>query len=349
MNKQAKSTLFTIAEHLNLSVSTVSRALNGQSEKYRISKKTTERILKTAAEFNYRPNQLARGLRMKRTHTIGVIIPDITNPFFSEIVRSIENAARKDGVSILISDSNDQTDLERSAVQTFTSRNIDGLIISPIGDESDHIAELNQSSVPIVLIDRSFDSLCLPFIGSDNLNGSKEATRHLISYGHRNIGFLQGLQHSSVNKDRVKGYIEALEEAGIQPNHTLIVGDSFGEESGYISTKLLLNSKKDITAIFAASNPIALGAIKAIHEEHLSIPDDVSIVAFDDQSYCNYFSPPLTSVAQQTRDIGSLAYSFLAESVAGITTDEPKNIKLPTKLIVRNSVKNIAYQLNKST
>ncbi len=338
--------MVSISEYLNISVSTVSRALNGQSDKYRISKKTTERILKAAEELNYKPNQLARGLRMKRTHTVGVIIPDITNPFFSEIVRSVENAARRDSVSILISDSNNQTDLEKTAVQTFAARKIDGLIISTIGKESAHISEADQSSIPIVLIDRYLEGVNLPFVGTDNVNGSKEATEHLISYGHKKIGFIQGLKDSSVNKDRVRGYKNALKEAGIDVDESLIVGDNFREQSGYLSTKLLLNKHRDITAFFAASNPIALGAIKAIQEEHLKIPDDVSIVAFDDQTYCNYFSPPLTSVAQQTVDIGALAYGLLAESVDGAEIDRSKNIKLPTKLIIRNSVRNVGLSIN---
>jgi len=185
MKKNTDSTLVHISEHLNLSISTISRALNGQSKKYRISEKTTKLILETAEKFNYRPNRLARGLRLKRTNTIGVIVPDITNPFFSVIVRSIENAARDNDMTIFISDSNNNSELEKSAVQEFVSRKIEGLIIAPIGHESLHISEVNDMNIPVVLMDRYISDLDVPFVGSDNYLGAKEGVNFLIKNGHR--------------------------------------------------------------------------------------------------------------------------------------------------------------------
>ncbi len=341
MKKQSNATLESISKHLNISVSTVSRALNGKSEKYRISKKTTELILEAAKEFNYEPNQLARGLRLQKTNTIGIIVPDITNPFFSKIVRWIENAARDNGVSILISDSNEKTEFEKSSVQLFANRKIDGIIISPVGEESEHLEKAGSKNIPIVLIDRLFNDLNFPFVGSNNFEGSKEAINYFIMNGHKRIGFIQGICDTSVNQARVNGYIHSLNENNIPLDRSLIVGNSFGEESGYIETKLLLNAKKKITAIFAASDQIALGAIKAIREENLRIPEDISIISFDDQPYSGYLSTPMTTVAQQGKEIGTIAFKLLTDMIrTGILNDNNK-IQLPTKLIIRDSVKNI--------
>lgn len=341
MKKWTNATLKSIADQLNISISTVSRALTGQSEHYRISKKTTQLILETAKKLDYEPNQLARGLRLKKTNTIGIIVPDITNPFFSKIIRWIENSARENGISILISDSNDETELEKISVDIFTRRKIDGLIISPVGEESSHLIKARNKNIPIVLIDRNFNGLDLPFVGSDNYNGTKEAVRYLIANGHRRIGFLQGLTDSSVNQDRVKGYVQALKENGIPFEPDLVVGNSFGEESGYMGSKLLLNTSKNITAIFAASNLIALGAIRAIREEKLKIPEDISIISFDDQTYAEFIATPLTTVAQQSRVIGQIAYKTLGDMIYLKEDKKNTQIQLSTKLIIRDSVKKI--------
>ena len=341
MKNWTNATLKSIANQLNISISTVSRALTGQSEKYRISKKTTQLILDTAKKLDYEPNQLARGLRLKKTNTIGIIVPDITNPFFSQIIRWIENSARENGISILISDSNDETELEKLSVDIFASRKIDGLIISPVGEESSHLIKARNKNIPIVLIDRNFKGLNLPFVGSDNYNGTKEAVEYLIANGHRRIGFLQGLTDSSVNQDRIKGYVQALKENGFAFEPDLVVGNNFGEESGYMGSKLLLNTSKNITAVFAASNLIALGAIRAIREEKLKIPEDISIISFDDQTYAEFIATPLTTVAQQSRVIGQIAYKTLGDMIYLKEDKKDTQIQLSTRLIIRDSVRKI--------
>ena len=343
MRKPTDSTLVSISKHLNLSVSTVSRALSGQSKKYRISDKTTKLILETARKFNYRPNQLARGLILKRTNTVGIIIPDITNPFFANIVRWIERAARDNGVSILISDSNDQTSVEQTSLKEFIGRKIDGLIISPVGQEQSHLREAKEKQIPIVLIDRNFSNLDLPYVGSENFQGTKSAIEYLIKNGHQKIGFIQGLPESSVNMDRVNGYRDALEEHHIPFDPELVVGNDFGVENGYTGTKLLLSKEEKVTAIFAASNLIALGTIKAINESGLHIPRDISLIAYDEQFFCEYLSIPLTTVSQQSKEIGYIAYQLLTDLIKSEDSNNKpyKKIELPTKLILRNSVKDL--------
>ena len=233
MNKNKRVTLKSIADHLNLSVTTVSRVLNGQAAQYRIKKKPAETVQSTAKKLNYIPSHLARSLRLKRTHTIGLVIPDISNPFFSSIAKSVEIEARKVGYSIVLCDSQENTKLEIDSLQLLQSRNIDGLIICPVGVAGDHFEQLYDSSVQIVVIDRYFPQLKCPYVLSDNYNGAVNAVNYLIKNGHIIIGCIQGLQNTSVNNDRIRGYKDAHKENNLPIDNSLIVGDSFGERNGY--------------------------------------------------------------------------------------------------------------------
>jgi LacI family transcriptional regulator len=341
MKKNLLPTLESIAKELNLSVSTVSRVLNGKSEKYRISKKTIELVLEKAKEFHYQPNQLARSLRLNRSHTIGLIIPDISNPFFAMIAKYIERSARENGYSVIVSDSDENTEIEKSSLQFLASRKIDGLIISPVGKEAEHLIKLSNKNIPIVLVDRYFRDLKLPFVGSDNFKGSFEATNYLIQNGHSRIAFIQGIKNTTVNQDRVNGFIEAFKINNIPLDRRLIVGDSFGIENGYTETRLLITLEKRPTALFAASNLISLGVLKALYEENLNVPDDISLISFDDLPYSDYLTTPLTTVAQQSKDIGSIAFKLLMDIMESDKATELSKILLKTKLILRKSVKTI--------
>lgn len=337
--KSSNITLQSIADRLDVSVTTVSRVLNGKAERYRISKETQELINSAAKELNYSPNQLARGLRLKRTNTIGYIIPDISNPFFSSIAKSVEKSARKSGYSILLCDSEEDTKIEENLLQLMIDRKVDGLIISPVGIEVNHLRRIAQRNIPIVLLDRYFPELNLPFVTSDNYKGAFEAVNMLIEHGHRRIACIQGLVNTSPNNDRVRGYIDAHKTHDLSVDKKLIVGDSFGEENGYIETKLLLKQDNLPTALFAVSNLISLGAIRAISEEGLKIPDDISMVSFDDQPYSRFLSTPMTTVSQQNAQIGQIAIKLLIDQIESNRQLEPKGIFLPTKLISRDSVK----------
>lgn len=337
--KSSNVTLKSIAERLDVSVTTVSRVLNGKSDRYRISKETQELINTAAKELSYSPNQLARGLRLKRTNTIGYIIPDISNPFFSSIAKNVEKSARKLGYSILLCDSEEDTKIEENLLQLMIDRKVDGLIISPVGIEVNHLRRIAQKNIPIVLLDRYFPELNLPFVTSDNYKGALEAVNMLIEHGHRRIACIQGLVNTSPNNDRVRGYIDAHKTHDLSVDKKLIVGDSFGEENGYIETKLLLKQDDPPTALFAVSNLISLGAIRAISEEGLKIPDDISMVSFDDQPYSRFLSTPMTTVSQQNSQIGQIAIKLLIDQIESNRQLEPKGIFLPTKLISRDSVK----------
>jgi len=337
--KSQDATIVSVSQKVGVSVSTVSRVLNGKSEQYRISKSTQKLILDAAAELNYSPNLLARGLRLNKTNTIGYIIPDIANPFFSRIADNVEKHARKKGYSVVICNSEEETNAEKILVKTLAERKIDGVIISPVGQEIQHILELKERNIPIILIDRYFPGKEIPFVTSDNYKGAFTAVKYLIENGHTKIACIQGLEDTQPVFERVRGYKDALKEFKLEVDEDLIVGDSFSEENGYIETKLLLKNNKKPTAIFGLSNLISFGAMRALREEGLNIPDDMSLITFDDLPYLDYLSTPMTAVQQQGSEIGNIATKMLIDQIESGRNFEQEGIFLPTKLIIRSSVK----------
>ncbi len=341
MGKRQKVTMKAIADELGLSVSVVSRVLSGQAAQYRISKKSEEAILKAADELDFSPNKLARGLRLSKTATFGLVIPDISNPFFSDIARHVAIEARKLGYSIILCDSEENTAIEKTSLNLLQSWMVDGLVISPVGLTGDHLEELHTGGLPVVVVDRHFPDVDLPYVTSDNFTGAYEGTRHLLEHGHRSIGFVQGIPDSGSNVDRVRGYKAALEEYGVSFKKSLVVGDDFGQKSGYTATKLLLKRKVRPTAVFLASNLIALGAVRAFAEQGVDIPNDVSVVAFDDEPHSPHLATPMTTIAQQTAEMGRIAVELLSKQIEGDEVRAPEGILLPTRLIQRESVSDI--------
>ncbi len=337
-----QTTIKNIAERAGVSISTVSRVLSGKAKKYRISEHTEKDVIRIAKNLNYAPNQLARALRLRRTNTIGLIIPDISNPFFSSIARFIELESRKAGFSVMICDSEEDSEIERDSIKILGMRKVDGMIICPVGKESKYISAIVKQNVPVVTVDRYFPELDLAYVVSDNYHGSIDAVNHFIENGHQKIAFIQGLTDSSVNKDRLRGYKDALRMNGIPLSDTMVVGDSFGEQSGYIGAKFLLNRSERPTAIFAGGNLISFGAMRAIAEENLSIPDDISIIAFDDQAFSGYLSTPMTTIGQKKEEIGKISIKLLLNQMNLESTTEQTGIMVPTELIVRKSVKKLA-------
>lgn len=335
------ATLRTIAQIVGCSDSTVSRVLSGKAAQYRISKKKQEEILKIAREQNFAPNPLARSLRTRETLTIGLVIPDISNSFFASIARNVERESRKLGYSIILTDTEEDTDLEIESIYLLKNRNVDGMIISPVGQSVEHIEKLYNEGLAVVIIDRYFPNSRLPYVASDSYSGAKEAVSYLVKNGHNRIACIQGLNYTSPNSDRVRGYKDALEHAHIPLDNELLVGDSFGEENGYLETKILLKKPKPPTAIFAVSNLISLGVIRAIIEENLQIPQDISIVAFDDHPYMEYLSTPMTTVAQPIMEMGRIAMKMLFNQIQNKFSAPIQNIMLPTKLIARGSVRSL--------
>jgi LacI family transcriptional regulator len=331
-------TLHDIARKSGVSVSTVSRILNKKSTKYRISKQTEKLVEKAAKDLDYRPNQLAQGLRLKKSHTIGLVVPDISNPFFASIVRSMQNHAYRTGYSCLVCDTEESLSLEVEHTGLLRNKGVDGLIVMPVGQSCDHLSSLLKYGVPLVIADRAFENLKVDTVVVDNYAGSYEAVSHLVEHGHARIAIIQGLPDTYTATERLRGYEDALTHRGFPLDDRLIVGKDFRQENGYTQTKLLLKLELPPTAIFSTSDLITLGALQAIYEEGLKIPDDISIIAFDDVEGAEYFRCPITVVAQPKEAMGETAVRLLVDQLLAQNKIEPKRVLLKPRLVIRGSV-----------
>jgi LacI family transcriptional regulator len=334
-------TLHDIARKSGVSVSTVSRILNKKSDRCRISKETEKRVQKAAKELDYRPNQMAQGLRLKKSHTIGLVVPDISNPFFASILRSIQNHAHRMGYSCLVCDTEEDLNLEIEHTRLLRDKRVDGLIVMPVGQKSDHLSSLVKNGVPLVVADRGFEELKVSSVVVDNYRGSYEAVSHLIEHGHSRIAIIQGLPDTYTARERLRGYKDALAHHGFPVDDCLIVGKDFRKENGYLEAKLLLRMQPRPTAIFTTSDLITLGALQAAYEEGLNIPADISMVAFDDVEGVEYFRCPITAVAQPKEAMGETAVGLLVEQLRAQTKSEPKRILLKPELVIRDSVADV--------
>lgn len=339
--QHSKLNLKKIAEELGVSVTTVSRVLNGQAARYRISKQTAEKVLTYARKYNFSPNEVARHLRLKKTHTLGLIVPDISNPFFASVARSIELEARQQGYFLVLCDSKDDTTVEAELLQLLKNRKVDGLIVAPVGLESSYFQELEDIKFPLVMIDRFLQGLEIPYVASDNLQGAYEAVNLFIQNGHIHIACLQGMPGTTTNENRVQGYRKALQEAGLLLQQAYIIGDNYGENNGYQSACHLLAAHPEITAFFCLSNLISLGALRAIAEAGKKVPEDVSIISFDEQPYSRFLATPMTTVAQQQAAMGKKAVELLFSQINTSYDSFIEQIIIPTQLIKRSSVKNL--------
>ena len=333
-----KESLITISERTGYSVSTVSRVINHQDKKYRISKNAVEIILAEAKRCGYTPSLLAKGLRMSKTNTIGLLIPSIDNPYFANIAHIIIQEAKSHGYTIILVDTMENERNETEGINSLLSRKVDGIVVVPCGQNPSILEGINNNEVPVVLIDRYYNSSALSYVSTDNYKGGLIATRHLLSRGHMNIACIQGTPYSMPVKERVRGYTDAMKEANLEKK-IKVSGENFSISNGYLETKLLLNEQDKITAIFALSNTILLGALKAINESGLKVPSDISLVSFDNYTYLDYLNPPITRISQPTEEIGILAIKIIIQNINTKVRPASTRILLPPTLLERESVK----------
>lgn len=333
-----KVNIVDIAKKAGVSISTVSRVLNGKAEEFRISEKSQQKIRETAKKLNYVPNQFAANLKSGKSNTIALVIPSLSNPFFADIASEINAEVRNRGYITIIGDSDENKDIENEELLQMQSRNVEGLVIAPCDQNWKGLKRLHDQGLPIVCIDRYFENTDIPYVSTDNYDGAVMATKHLLENGHKRIACIQGVPESVPNRLRIKGYQDAMLAAGFKDYQ--IIGDEFSVQNGYKETKLLLQPKEKPTAIFALSNNIAIGCIKAIREENLSIPDDISLITFDDHEYLDYLATPLSCITQPTREMCRIAIKYLFFMLAN---KEIKNrqVLLKPELKYRKSVKRI--------
>jgi LacI family transcriptional regulator len=333
--------LVDIARKTGYSVSTVSRALHNESSKSKISDEATAKIRAVADELGYKANKLARSLKSRKTYEIGVVVSDIMNPFFATLVKSISKELRNIGYTLMLCDSDENTDFEQESIGHLLEKRVDGLILAPVGIKAKHFEEIQKAKIPTILVDRVFQDSVFDTVSVDNYKGSCLATEYLINEGHTRIAFIQGLQGTVTNDQRLKGFEDTLKKFNLKVPKKYIVGDDFRSLNGYLQTKTLLKYNNPPTAIFTAGDLIALGCIQAINEENLNIAGDISLVTFDDPKFFALLSPPITVVKQPVTEMGVSAVRLIIDRIQNSTVDN-KHIQFNPELIIRNSVKRIS-------
>ncbi|HEC22840.1 MAG TPA: LacI family transcriptional regulator [Chloroflexi bacterium] len=326
-------TMRDVAERAGVSVTTVSHVIN---ETRPVSDELRTRVLAAIEELGYQPNALARSLRRKKTHTIGMILPDSANPFFAEVARSIEAVSFEHGYSVILC--NTDGDLEKELLYTdlLVEKRVDGILFVAAGMSAEHILALEEQHMPVVVIDRDIPDVAVDSVLTDNAQGGLLATRHLIELNHRRIGCITGPSDVTPSAERVSGYQQALQENGIPLDETLIVRGDFQYESGYRATRHLLALSDPPTAIFACNDLMAIGAVCAARELGLSVPEDLSIVGFDDIRLASFVNPSLTTIAQPKHEMGVLATQMLLERMQD-RDRPPRRQMLSTSLVPRQS------------
>lgn len=326
-----------IARLANVSVATVSAVANGKGG---VSAELTSRVREAMEALDYHPNHLARSLRVRRTFTIGMMIPDVTNPFFTDILSGVQHEARFHGYSVIFCDANENPELERQHLRILFSRRVDGVLLAPTDSETAR-DRVTQQRFPLVF----FDRVPVGFKGSavitDNLEAARRATGHLISLGHEKIAIITGRLNLSNGSERLEGFRQALHEARL-PLHQdyLRVGD-FGLESGYRRALELMTLPSPPTAVFCCNNQMTLGLMRAIGELGISCPGRVSVLGFDDFDWATSFSPKLTTVAQPSYEMGKEAMALLMRKVQSRLKEgasaEDRVLVLKNELRVRES------------
>ena len=306
------ATIKDVAKAARVSVATVSAVVNGT--KY-VSEALANRVRNTIERTGYHPHGIARSLKSGSTQTIGLIITDITNPFFTAVARSIEDAAHAAGYTVMLCNTDEDITKETAYLRIMRSRYVDGLILATAGDAKAYRSFQAGLPTPVVLLDRVIRGLALDAVVVDNASATRRAIEHLIGLGHRRVALITGLPHLSTSRERLRGYVEALRANGIEPTADYVVQGNFRVREAYVATKILLGRSTRPTAIFASNNLMAIGLLKAARDLGLRCPEDLSVASFDDFEEASLFSPGLTTVAQPTEAIGRKAVELLLRRI----------------------------------
>ena len=333
----APATLKDLARELKLSPSTVSRALRDHPD---ISLKTKKRVVSLAGKLDYHPDSIAQSLQTKKTKTIGVIVPEIKQPFFAAVINGIEELAYAAGYTIIVCQSNETADREVLVTRSLGSHRVAGLLVSlsQSTENLDHFKVLQRRGVPIVFFDRVSNDIEASKVVVDDYKGAFDVVEHLIKSGYKRIAHLAGPRNLSISKFRLKGYLDALQQGNLPFNDSMVVYGGLDDTDGIVGFQKLLNLATLPDAIFAVNDPVATGAFVTIKEHGMKIPDDIALAGFSNTYMTSLLDPPLTTVEQPSYEIGKTAAQLLMEQIN--SDDEnfiPKFIVLKTHLIVRGS------------
>jgi LacI family transcriptional regulator len=332
----ARVTIHDVAKDAGVSAMTVSRVIN---ESPRVSTETRRRVQASIARLGYVPNRLARSLTQRKTGSFGVIVPDVANPFFTLIVRGVEQVAWRAGYHVILCDTQGNLDRERGYLEDMVSFQVEGVLIAPVGDSSKpHLRLLIRNSVPFVLIDRSIAGFDADLVQGDSIAGARQLVEHLIEVGHRRIGMVtEGLEVSTA-RDRLQGYRDALVSNGLPFDESLVTNSSAIDPGvARESTLQLLDLVNPPTAIFAVNNIAVVGVVEAARSRGLDIPQDLALVCFDDIEHVSRIHPFLTVMAQPAETFGTIAAQLLFDRLGSRIPPRRRTVVLPAEFIVRQS------------
>jgi LacI family transcriptional regulator len=329
----ALATIREVAEHAQVSVSTVSHVINRTRF---VDPETQERVTLAIKALGYRPNMLARSLRRRETRTIGLLVPDNANPFFAEFARVIENAGFAEGYSVILCNSDRSEAKEETYIDVLLAKQVDGLIVISSTERADLLQRVLDVGVPLVVVDRNLTGLAVSQVLVANEQGGYLAGQYLVKLGHRRLGCIGGPSEGNPSWDRVLGFKRALAEAGIvQPPEAIVPGD-FRYTGGELGMRALLDRDLGLTAVFASNDLMAIGAMITLRQAGLRVPDDVSVIGFDNILQAATMIPPLTTIEQPINDLGQATARLLLGQILKRTT-EPSCLTIPTSLVVRDS------------
>jgi DNA-binding LacI/PurR family transcriptional regulator len=333
------ATLDDVARRAGTSVATAGRALGGYGK---VSAATRERVLKAARQLHYRPNALARSMKQRSSLTIGVIVGNVCNPFFSVILRAIEDTVGGHGYQVIMCNTDESIEKELAHARALLEHRVDGIILSPTAGENGEASlaakEVYASGIPLVFIDRAVKGMKVPTVVSDNLSAAQEATTHLIEHGHRRIGIIVGRRTLDTMSERVEGYRRALSQHRIEFDESLVVDAiHVGVEGGYRATKHLLDLHRPPTALLAANSLLSLGALDVIKEKGLTVPDNIALIGWDDFYAAPHLEIPLTMVDQPAHAMASIAAEQLMKMLSNKPVDHSLHIIVKSNFIIRES------------
>jgi LacI family transcriptional regulator/LacI family repressor for deo operon, udp, cdd, tsx, nupC, and nupG len=329
------ASLLEVAQRAKVSIATVSRVLNKSDKVVPETRATVEQALR---DLGYRPSRVARRLRMNtgHAHLVGLIIPDIQNPFYAEIARGVEDAAYAREYALLLCNSDENVEKERFYLDVMRAESVDGIVLPPFDETDLAVVAMVKSGMPVVCVDRSLSKVKTDLVEVDNYQGALDAVKHLIEKGHKSIGLIEGRSEVSTSRERRRGYLDALAAHGLTARKEHMRAGDFKQESGRVLANELLDLRKPPTALFVCNNLMTVGALAALHHRGLRIPQEMALVGFDDFPWAEALDPPPTVVRQPAYEVGRQAMELLLRRI--MEPDRPPvTVRLLPELVIRRS------------
>ena len=341
--EKKKLTIKDIAKFAGVSTGTVSKVINNQGN---VKEELRLRVEAIIDKFNFSPSYFARGMKMQRTHTIGLIIPKITNSFYVQVIERIEREANQRNYTIVLGNSNEDIEREISCLKTFLNMQVEGLILASTGRNEalrikEELTSYEAANIPVVLISRKLPMIDRDIVEIENEEGAYKATYHLLEKGHQRVGLISSSHRTSASRERVTGYMRALEKFRLPHEAALVHIGGLTPDSGYELANRLISLANPPTAIFVGSNFQLLGTLRAFKKKKIRIPDHISLVCFDDTEWGCFADPPLTAIEPDTVNFGKIAIDMLFDRIENNDSGPARQVKIPTRLIVRESVKTL--------